>query len=855
MQPNATPRTYARQGPPPPSSREDLALLQARLTGHHQHPAPDAPRHEWAAYLQRLGFVLCAIPPGGKGPRYKGWPEAGLPAAHWLECPHEGIGAILGLSRLVSLDLDDLPQSRALLAELGLDLDQLLTGAILVRGNRERLRAIFRQPEGLELGRKALAWPGQEPGAKPATLFELRGGPVQDVLPPTIHPGTGAPYEWVRAPWELPRLGTLPAELLELWTGWDRWKPTLESLCPWAKPAPAPVRSRTFDRPSGGESVIDRFNAAIDPAEILERNGYKPKGPNRWTAPTSSTGLAGVVRLPESGLVFTHHTSDPLADGHGHDAFSLFCTLEHAGDQRQAVKAAAELLGIERPAARNTGPGRAEDPPPSPEEWPEPQPLTSATRESLPYPLDALPEAIRAAVLEAQGFTQAPLAMVASSALATLSLTAQPLADVRRADRLEGPPGAYFLTEGGSGERKSTVDDLFSAPIRAWEQAQAQACAPDLRQYQADLAAWEAARAGLKERVKGNARAGKSTEEAARSLRLLEDRKPEPPRIPRLIYQDVTPEALAWSLAKGWPSAGLVSAEAGSIFGGHGMGKDSILRNLSLLNQLWDAAPITVDRRSSESFTARSARVSLNLMIQETALRDFLERSGTLARGSGFLARFLFAWPESTQGTRLYTPPPQDWPALSAYHARLRALLDQPLPLDQWGDLSPPVLNLSPQARQAWIGFHDALEAELGEGGELRAVCDVASKAADNAARLACLLHLYAHGPAGDIGEATFSQAARIVAWHLNESRRFFGEMALPPDLADAGRLDTWLVAHCRREALACLATREAQRMGPIRDRERLSQAVAVLEELDRARMVREGRQRNIYPHPQLLEA
>ncbi|HCF1981687.1 TPA: DNA primase, partial [Pseudomonas aeruginosa] len=40
--------------------------------------------------------------------------------------------------------------------------------------------------------------------------------------------------------------------------------------------------------------------------------------------------------------------SDPLANGHQNDAFDVFCILDHNGNQGEAVKAAARLLGIER---------------------------------------------------------------------------------------------------------------------------------------------------------------------------------------------------------------------------------------------------------------------------------------------------------------------------------------------------------------------------------------------------------------------------------------------------------------------------------------------------------------------------
>lgn len=75
------------------------------------------------------------------------------------------------------------------------------------------------------------------------------------------------------------------------------------------------------------------------------------------------------------------------------------------------------------------------------------------------------------------------------------------------------------------------------------------------------------------------------------------------------------------------------------------------MRNLSLLNILWDGGTHSIGRRTSESFTVRGARLTMGLMIQEITLREYFSKSGGLARGMGFLARFLVAWPESTIGT------------------------------------------------------------------------------------------------------------------------------------------------------------------------------------------------------------
>ncbi len=44
---------------------------------------------------------------------------------------------------------------------------------------------------------------------------------------------------------------------------------------------------------------------------------------------------------------------------------------------------------------------------------------------------------------------------------------------------------------------------------------------------------------------------------------------------------DETSESLAWRLATGWPSAGVISSEAGSVLGAHAMGSDAVMKNLA----------------------------------------------------------------------------------------------------------------------------------------------------------------------------------------------------------------------------------------------------------------------------------
>jgi len=192
--------------------------------------------------------------------------------------------------------------------------------------------------------------------------------------------------------------------------------------------------------------------------------------------------------------------------------------------------------------------------------WEQPQPL-APKEEPKPYPLDALPPTVRAAVEEVQGFVKAPVPLVASSALGALSLAVQAHVDMKRAERLTGPVGVFLLTIAASGERKSTCDRLFFQAIRDYERHRAEAAETALKANQSFVNALEAKLTGLRIALTAATKDGKDTRPLEAALADLERQTPDAPRVPRLLYADVTPEQLKWNLAKVWPSAGVVSSE------------------------------------------------------------------------------------------------------------------------------------------------------------------------------------------------------------------------------------------------------------------------------------------------------
>jgi hypothetical protein len=119
---------------------------------------------------------------------------------------------------------------------------------------------------------------------------------------------------------------------------------------------------------------------------------------NRYLAPDSSTGIPGVNILKgEDGLerAYSHHGSDPLADGHSHDAFSAYCVLEHGGDVKAAVRAVAKELGVTyepREIQKGNEAGHVEA---MPLHWVEALELPAAAPAVPTLPAEMIPEPLR----------------------------------------------------------------------------------------------------------------------------------------------------------------------------------------------------------------------------------------------------------------------------------------------------------------------------------------------------------------------------------------------------------------------------------------------------------------------------
>ncbi len=476
-------------------------------------------------------------------------------------------------------------------------------------------------------------------------------------------------------------------------------------------------------------------------------------------------------------------------------------------------------------------------------DWDHPTPFLPIQNQDTLYPLHALPQILQKTVTEYQQYGQQPIALVACSALANVSLACQSLANVARDQHLMSPISLYFAVIAESGARKTACDSTFSSAVRHWEETVREKRLPIIQASLALHRAWQMQRDEMILQLKNTSFSDDNSGDLA-ELEELMFHEPEIPLQPSLYFEDVTQEALAHHLSKGWPSSSLWSDEAGIVIGSHSM-KSNPTRFVALLNRLWDAKIFTAHRKTSDNFILKNRRLTLNLMMQPILMQQLLLQPNSIARQSGFLARCLIAYPNSLMGQRFYLDPVDTQECFKAYNQRITDCLSQTEDLTVKGCVNLPTLLMNFAAKKQWTQFFNRIESGLSENGQWSMIRDFASKAAENAARLAALFHLF-EGKEGDIAVEHMDQAIEIIDWHMQETRRLLTADSTAALGGDAQKLKKWLL----EKNISITNIREIQRMSPLRDKTRVNDAIAVLIEHKVMRMMKDDNKTYLEVNP-----
>jgi putative DNA primase/helicase len=409
---------------------------------------------------------------------------------------------------------------------------------------------------------------------------------------------------------------------------------------------------------------------------------------------------------------------------------------------------------------------------------PEPMPLEINDLEAnTDYPVDALPDTIKDAVIEIESFMQAPIALIASSAISATSLACQQF--VNTPSNIIGeakPVSLYFLTLAESGERKTSCDNLFFKPIKNFE-IDVEEDIENLKvEKEAEIKIWKLKMDSLHETLKKDLKNSQQTPETEKIIKDLKLQEPSPVSNFIMIRQDETSEHLAYSLKEENPSVGIISNEAGMIFGSYGMKDDNLMNTMTRYNSYWEGSGIQVGRRQSESFVTRNVRVTIGWMVQPDIMEKFFKKHPEILRGSGFMSRFLMSFPPSTQGYRPYKRPPKILKKINFFSDKIKRILAK---IDiQDRKLNSVSMTLTDGAFYTWEKIYNDIEKRLRPGGDLFVIKDFASKAPENILRLACLFSYFdTLDNSVQVTVYYIEQASKIIFWHLTEAKRITTQM------------------------------------------------------------------------------
>ncbi|PAV27533.1 hypothetical protein CF392_00265 [Tamilnaduibacter salinus] len=429
------------------------------------------------------------------------------------------------------------------------------------------------------------------------------------------------------------------------------------------------------------------------------------------------------------------------------------------------------------------------------------QPIPLAERpESPAYPVEALGNVLGEAAKSLSREIQTPLGMAGQSVLAAASLAVQGQRDVSRGRIGAGPVSLFCLTIAESGERKSTLDKLALKPIREYEAELRERNHDEWIEYRAARDAWKEQRKSVESQGKSESKSMDSNQRDRLAARLAEvdADEPAPPKRPTLTFDEPTAEGVWRHLQEGQPIAGLFSDEGAGFFGGHGMNEDNRARTITMLSRLWDGSTITRTRGTAgESGQLTNRRLSAHLMMQPVIAAQIM--ADPVLMKQGFLARFLVSQEPPRVGHRFLgdgdlSGKPGDDPAIRRYWDTLSRLICQRLPLDESDQLEPALMTMDREARDAWQSLHNAIEEQLRPDGAYHDVKEFASKAAENAARIAAILACVEG--AEELREGHVERAGELIGYYLESMRVRTEEASQSADEYKARDLLNWINEH-----------------------------------------------------------
>lgn len=362
----------------------------------------------------------------------------------------------------------------------------------------------------------------------------------------------------------------------------------------------------------------------------------------------------------------------------------------------------------------------------------------------------------------------------------------------------EEPVNLYILPAAETAERKSSVFDDIFFPVEQEEKRLVEegkgdfhrACQEfEITKRRIEIIQKDAAKA------KEEKEREKLLSEAARLSSSLKE-----PVCPKLIVGgDITPEALSTKLLQQGGKIVLLDTEGGFFQKINGQYAKNGQANLdAVLKGHSGTDRIRVSRQGRADEFVDKPELTLVICVQPIVIKN-LAQNGDF-RGKGLLTRFLYSFPPSLAGTRLYdTDSPVNHDAKFRYKEIIDGIFKIKAPEENYElDYSPEKkLKITGSALSAWKNIHDKVELQLGKSGQLHEIADWCGKYAGLVARISGLLHILDNVLTDkipdQIPEEIIIRAGQIGEYLLENAKTAYGLMGAKKDFPRALQIMAWI--------------------------------------------------------------
>lgn len=439
---------------------------------------------------------------------------------------------------------------------------------------------------------------------------------------------------------------------------------------------------------------------------------------------------------------------------------------------------------------------------------------------SVPYPVQQFPPVLRNIIQSLHNNTQIPLELIGNVVLAAISLTCQSLIEVIPPHtNMPEPCSLYLMTIAESGEGKTTINKQVMKPCYRFAAELIQQYEQQFIDYKKKLKLWKIRQQALEGNLRQAIKKGYSGENEEHEISKHAHNEPLRPPRPNFIYEDTSLKALVEGLSE-QPEAGFISDEAITFF------KSYLKNNPGLLNKAWDGEMFDFRRADGDIYQI-TPRLTFSLMSQPGVFMDYIKKHGVSARSSGFMSRFLFAWVESSIGSRQAMHKKMDAEHdLNIFHQRIEELLE--LNRIQLNDptVSKKQLTLTDDALPLWEANRTETERKISPGHEWEHIRDIASKASANTLRISALLAYFYDENTETVNANPLDCAIRIMDWYLNQASQLFYPMSERCQFEqDVRELHSWIMNRIRQNNGCAILKNDLEKYGPhrLRRAERLT--------------------------------